>query len=73
MSVGGNEIPNYMAAILQYNSRVSARKYPDLAYEFKLIEGERHAGMQNDSYARGLTFIFAPLAAVSGPSPNFGL
>ena len=70
VSVGGNEAPNYLASIFQYNSRLAARKYPELAYEFHVIEGERHAGMQIDSYVRGLTFVFAPLAPESGPSPN---
>jgi len=70
VSVATNEWPNYVGSILKYNSRISARKYPDLAYEFRVIDGERHAGMQIDSYVRGLTFIFAPLAAESGPLPN---
>ena len=70
VSSGGNEWPNYMASVLQYNSRIAARKYPDLAYEFRMIDGERHAGMQIDSYVRGLTFIFAPLAPESGPLPD---
>jgi hypothetical protein len=28
-----------------------------------MIEGERHAGMKNESYNRGLRFVLAPLAA----------
>jgi len=70
VSMGGNEWPNFVASILRYNARVSSRKHPDLAYQFKVIEGARHAGMQMESYVRGLTFIFAPLAPESGPSTD---
>ncbi|MGC4071171.1 MAG: alpha/beta hydrolase-fold protein [Nibricoccus sp.] len=70
LSVGGNEWPNFVGAVLRYNSRVVSRKYPDLAYEFRIIEGARHAGMQLESYVRGLTFVLAPLAPESGPLPE---
>ncbi|MFT3781520.1 MAG: alpha/beta hydrolase-fold protein [Nibricoccus sp.] len=67
VSVGQNEWPNFVASIFRYNSRVSWRKYPALAYQFRVIEGARHAGMQMESYVRALTFVFAPLAPESGP------
>lgn len=70
VSVGSNEWPGFVASILRYNSRVSSRRHPDLAYQFKVIEGARHAGMQMESYVRGITFIFAPLAPESGPSAD---
>jgi uncharacterized protein len=65
---GGNEWPNFLAGILRFNARLAARKYSDLNYEFKLIEDERHAGMQLESYTRGLRFAFAPLAPETGPA-----
>ncbi len=71
VSAGTNEWPNFVASILSYHSRVASRKYPELALEFRMIEGARHAGMQIESYVRGLTFVFAPLAPESGPLPNF--
>jgi len=68
VSGGGNESPGYLGGIKRFNERILARKSPELAYEFRLIDGERHAGMQFDSYVRGLIFVFAPLAPESGPS-----
>jgi predicted alpha/beta superfamily hydrolase len=67
VSMGENESPGYLSAILRYNSRVAARRYPDLAYRFRIIDGERHAGMQLESYTRGLRFALAPLAPEQGP------
>ena len=70
VSVGGNEAPGFVASILRYNRRVSSRGYSNLAYEFRIIDGARHAGMQMESYVRGLSFVFAPLAPESGPSAD---
>lgn len=66
-SMGENENPGFLSAILRYNSRVASRKYPQLAYQFRIIDGERHAGMQLESYTRGLRFVLAPLAPEQGP------
>jgi predicted alpha/beta superfamily hydrolase len=66
-SMGENEGPGYLAAILRYNARVASRKYPRLAYQFRIIDGERHAGLQLESYTRGLRFVLAPLAPEQGP------
>lgn len=66
---GGNESPGFLAGITRYNQRVSTRKLPGLAYQYRVIEGERHAGMQIETYTRGLRFVFAPLAPESGPLP----
>lgn len=68
MAVGGNEAVDYMTPILKMNQRISSRKYEGLAYDFRIIEGERHAGMQIEGYVRGLRFVFAPLAPEGGPS-----
>lgn len=67
VSVGENEGPGFVGGILRYNQRVTSRKYPNLAYDFRIIDGERHAGMQLESYVRGLRFAFQPLAAETGP------
>ena len=49
-------------------SRIASREHEHLAYQFRIIDGERHAGMQLESYTRGLRFVFAPLAPESGPA-----
>jgi len=66
-SMGENENPAFLSAILRYNSRIASRRYPHLAYQFRIIDGERHAGMQLESYTRGLRFVLAPLAPEQGP------
>jgi predicted alpha/beta superfamily hydrolase len=70
VSGGGNEAPGFLGGIKRFNERIASRKTAGLAYEFRIIEGERHAGMQFESYVRGLRFAFAPLAPESGVS-NF--
>jgi len=70
MSGGGNESPGFLGGILRFNQRIASRKAPGLAYQFRVIDGERHAGMQLESYVRGLRFVFAPLAPESGPSSD---
>jgi hypothetical protein len=49
------------------NQRFAPGRYPKLAYEFRIIDGERHAGNQLESYNRGLRFVFAPMAPEQGP------
>lgn len=68
VSGGGNESPTFLGGILRYNQRVASRKHPGLIYQFRVIDGERHAGMQLESYVRGLRFVFEPLAPETGPS-----
>jgi uncharacterized protein len=65
---GGNESPGFLGGILRFNARIASRKHEGLAYEFRIIDGERHAGMQFEAYIRGLRFVFAPLAPESGPA-----
>ena len=69
-TAGGNEWPDFLSAILRFNARIADRAYPGMAYDFRIIDGERHAGMQLESYTRGLRFVFAPLAPESGPAVN---
>lgn len=66
VSGGGNESPRFLGGILRLNARIAARRYPGLEYQFRIIDDERHAGMQSESYTRGLRFVFAPLAPESG-------
>ncbi len=53
---------------MRFNARVASRHYAGLAYQFRFIDGERHAGGQIETYTRGLRFVFAPLAPESGPA-----
>lgn len=68
VTMGENEGVGFIGGILRYNARVTSRKYPELAYQFRIIDGERHAGMQLEAYTRGLRFIFAPQAPEQGPA-----
>jgi predicted alpha/beta superfamily hydrolase len=70
MTFGENESPGFVAPILRMNQRFAPGRYPKLAYQFRVIDGERHAGNQLESYNRGLRFIFAPLAPEQGPAVN---
>jgi hypothetical protein len=70
VSGGGNESPGFLGGILRFNQRISSRKHAGLAYEFRIIDGERHAGMQLETYVRGLRFVFAPIAPQTGPASD---
>lgn len=65
-SAGEYEWPGHVAGIKRFDALLRAQNNPDLAYQFKIIEGERHAGMQFESYVRGLRHVFAPLAPETG-------
>ncbi|MCF3650237.1 alpha/beta hydrolase [Synoicihabitans lomoniglobus] len=67
-SGGGNESPTFLSGILRFNSRAANSDYAGFDYQFRIIDGERHAGMQIESYTRGLRFAFEPLAPETGPS-----
>lgn len=68
MTMGGNETPGFVGPILEMNQRLAKRKYPKLVWDFRVIDGERHAGMQLESYNRGVRFVFAPIAPEQGPA-----
>lgn len=68
MTVGENESPSFATPIRRMNERFASGRYPGLAYQFRVIDGERHAGMQLESYNRGIRFVFAPLAPEQGPA-----
>jgi predicted alpha/beta superfamily hydrolase len=62
MTGAGAEWPDFLDGIRRFDARLRQRAYPDLAYEFRLIDGERHAGTKAESYNRGVRFAFAPIA-----------
>ncbi|HXU05996.1 MAG TPA: alpha/beta hydrolase-fold protein [Polyangia bacterium] len=49
-------------AIKKFDGQLRARAYPGLTYEFRVIDGERHAGTKPESFNRGVRFAFAPRA-----------
>ncbi len=67
VSGGADEHPNFLGGILRLNARIANRDYEGFHYLFRLIDGERHAGMQIESYTRGLRWAFEPLAPETGP------
>ena len=66
MSAGGNEWASFQAGIKRFDARINSRKYQDMAYQFRVIEGERHGGTGAEGYNRALRFIFEPLAPETG-------
>lgn len=63
MTGAGEEWPDFLNGIRRFDARLRQRAYPDLTYEFRVVEGERHAGTKAESYNRGVRFAFGPLVA----------
>ncbi|MBV8034539.1 alpha/beta hydrolase-fold protein [Roseateles sp.] len=63
-----SEWPAFLAGIKRYQALLPELKHPELVYEYRGIDGERHAGTKAESYTRGMRFVFAPLAPETGPS-----
>lgn len=65
-----NEWPGFLAGIQRYQALLPALKHPELVYQNRTIDGERHAGTKAESYTRGMRFVFEPLAPEKGPSKD---
>jgi uncharacterized protein len=61
MTGASDESPSFLANIQRFNARLMQRHYPNLTYQWRLIDGERHTGTKAESYNRGVRFAFAPL------------
>lgn len=59
MTGAAAEFPDLLAGVKRFDVRLRERAYPGLAYEFRLIDGERHAGTKPESFNRGMRFAFA--------------
>jgi uncharacterized protein len=70
MTGAENEWPSFLDGIKRFNKRIAGRKYPAFVYEWRLIDGERHAGTKAESYVRGMRFVFTPLAPETGRSKD---
>ncbi|XHS79832.1 alpha/beta hydrolase [Burkholderiaceae bacterium UC74_6] len=64
------EWPGFLAGIKRYQALLPELKHPGLAWQSRIIDGERHAGTKAESYARGMRFVFEPLAPETGPSKD---
>ncbi len=67
MTGAGAESPPYLEAIERFDQRLQSRHYPGLVYQWRLLDGERHAGSKPEGYNRGIRFAFAPLAPLNNP------
>ncbi|RZI94235.1 MAG: alpha/beta hydrolase [Rubrivivax sp.] len=63
-----HEWPGFLAGIKRYQALLPELKHPELVYQNRTIDGERHAGTKAESYTRGMRFVFEPLAPEKGPS-----
>jgi len=62
MTGAAAEEPGFLAAIKRFDVRIRTRAYRGLVYDFRIIDGERHAGTKPESFNRGVRFAFAPRA-----------
>jgi predicted alpha/beta superfamily hydrolase len=63
MSAAEDEFDEILDGTKRFDTRLRSRSLPSLRYEFRIIEGERHAGTKAEGYNRGLRFAFSPRAA----------
>ena len=64
------EWPGFLAGIKRYQALLPEIRHPELVFQTRTIDGERHAGTKPESYARGMQFVFEPLAPEKGPSKD---
>jgi predicted alpha/beta superfamily hydrolase len=64
MSAAEDEFPEILEGVKRFDARMRERQLASLRYEFRIIEGERHAGTKAESFNRGLRFAFSPRAAL---------
>ncbi|MDR7335171.1 alpha/beta hydrolase-fold protein [Roseateles asaccharophilus] len=63
-----HEWPGFLAGIKRYQALLPELKHPELVWQNRTIDGERHAGTKAESYTRGMRYVFEPLAPEKGPS-----
>jgi uncharacterized protein len=62
------EWPGFLAGIRRYQALLPELKHPQLVFQNRTIDGERHAGTKAESYTRGMRYVFEPLAPETGRS-----
>lgn len=70
LSVGSCEWADFSADIRRFDQQLQTRAYQGLAYQFRIIEGERHGGTNAEALNRALRFVFEPLAPETGIQRN---
>ena len=70
MSGASEEDASFLSGIQRFNTVLEGRSYKGLQYQWRLVDGERHAGTKAESYNRGLRFAFAPLAPKPPDQPR---
>lgn len=60
MSVAGDEWEDFRGGILAFDQILRHGGYSDFEYEFRLVDGERHAGTKPEGYSRGVRFVMRP-------------
>jgi predicted alpha/beta superfamily hydrolase len=65
MCAADKEWPVFDADILAFDQIIKNAGYMDFAYQFRMIDGERHGGNVAEAYNRGIRFVFEPMM----PSP----
>jgi predicted alpha/beta superfamily hydrolase len=70
MTGAENEWPSFLDGIERFRQRLVSRDYEGFVFEYRLVDGERHAGTKPESYNRGMRFAFAPLAPERGRSKD---
>jgi predicted alpha/beta superfamily hydrolase len=71
ISVGTCEWTDYVAHIQAFDRQLRSHTYNDLAYQFRLIDGERHGTTNAEATTLGLRFIFEPLAPETGVQTHY--
>jgi predicted alpha/beta superfamily hydrolase len=56
MTVG--DVETFRPAFEKFSAIMVARKYPSVRLQSKILENTGHSGTQNETYARGLQFVF---------------
>jgi len=61
LGVGDNENPRMFEAVEAFRAEAESYQSDDFLMEFRVVEGEGHAGMKVESYNRALRFAFGHL------------
>jgi hypothetical protein len=58
VGAGGRDTPQLVAAVSSFCSLVASRNYRLFEMEYRIVEGEKHAGLKPEGYNRGIRFAF---------------
>lgn len=72
MSAAEKEWEWFFADIMAFDQILQHAKYEDFEYEFRLVDGERHAGTKAESWTRALRYTLEPWRKLHPPPPAGG-